>query len=203
MYERAYAYSVPPIEGERHWPASNLNLDPPPIKIGPGRPRKNRIKDPYEHPKKPGHLTRHGMEMTCFICSVKGHNKRRCPSRGTNSNTTTSTPATPKRGRGRPRKEPSTTHSTNTTTAATELQCLAQPSRVVGRGGRIVVSSGTRGRGRSTTVRGGGRGSGGRGGSGRSRGRSSIPLGHGVYVTPDGTAFTNTPGSSSGPNFRT
>ncbi|XP_021763991.1 uncharacterized protein LOC110728656 [Chenopodium quinoa] len=46
--------------------------------VGLADPGKNRIKDPYENPSKPGHLTRTGMEITCNNCQLKGHNKRRC-----------------------------------------------------------------------------------------------------------------------------
>ncbi|XP_021729979.1 uncharacterized protein LOC110696947 [Chenopodium quinoa] len=51
-YLSVYVGSIPPIQGERHWPVVSMPIDPPPIKIGPGRPRKNRIKDPHENPKK-------------------------------------------------------------------------------------------------------------------------------------------------------
>ncbi|KAL2928284.1 Cytokine receptor-like factor 1 [Bienertia sinuspersici] len=56
VYLKAYAGTIPPIEGERHWPMIQMHLDPPPIKVGPGRPRKNRIKGPHEDPKKPENL---------------------------------------------------------------------------------------------------------------------------------------------------
>ncbi|XP_021736277.1 uncharacterized protein LOC110702843 [Chenopodium quinoa] len=61
-YLLVYAGSIPPIEGERHWPVASMPIDPPPIKIGPGRPRKNQIKDPYENPKKFGSLTEQGLK---------------------------------------------------------------------------------------------------------------------------------------------
>ncbi|KAL2922604.1 GTPase-activating protein BEM3 [Bienertia sinuspersici] len=51
-YLRAYSTSIPPIEGDRHCPKVDIDLLPPPIKIGPGRPRRNQRKDPYEDPKK-------------------------------------------------------------------------------------------------------------------------------------------------------
>ena len=78
--------SIPPIEGERHWPRTDCSLDPPFIKVGPERPRKNMIKAPDESPKKLGKLIRHGMEMTCGVCKTKGHNERRCPNRATVQN---------------------------------------------------------------------------------------------------------------------
>lgn len=80
-YNISYASSIPPCFGERHWPKVSLPLNPPPIKIGPGRPRKNRKKDPFEDPKKPGRLTRHGLQMTCSICKDPNHNKRKCPNK--------------------------------------------------------------------------------------------------------------------------
>ncbi|XP_048490075.1 uncharacterized protein LOC104886319 [Beta vulgaris subsp. vulgaris] len=83
VYLAAYAGSIPPLEGDRHWPRVPCELQPPPIKIGPGRPRKNRRRDPEQDPKKPGTLKRTGSEMTCSLCKVKGHNKRRCPNRDT------------------------------------------------------------------------------------------------------------------------
>ncbi|XP_010667686.1 uncharacterized protein LOC104884698 [Beta vulgaris subsp. vulgaris] len=54
VYLRAYVGSIPPVEGEKHWPRIESNISPPPIKIGPGRPRLNRRNDPFEDPKKPG-----------------------------------------------------------------------------------------------------------------------------------------------------
>ena len=59
-YLKSYSGVIPPLEGDRHWPKANVTLLPPPVKLGPGKPRKNRIKLPYENPKKPGKLTRHG-----------------------------------------------------------------------------------------------------------------------------------------------
>ncbi|KAL2941560.1 hypothetical protein RDABS01_029910 [Bienertia sinuspersici] len=100
MYLKTYSGTIPPLEGERHWPTVNMPIDPPPIKVGPGRPRKNRVKDPHENPKKQGKLTRHGIEMTCSSCQRKGHNKRSCPNKGS---TSTLPPPQPKRKRGRPK----------------------------------------------------------------------------------------------------
>ncbi|KAL2921480.1 hypothetical protein RDABS01_012971 [Bienertia sinuspersici] len=82
-----------------------MKVNPPPIKVGPSRPRKSRIKDPFEDPKKTGTLSRHGMEMTSTLCKAKGHNKRGCPQKGI---VQPSEPP-PKKPRGRPRKEVTST----------------------------------------------------------------------------------------------
>ncbi|XP_056690826.1 uncharacterized protein [Spinacia oleracea] len=205
-YLNAYSGSIPPIDGERYWPRIEYHLDPPPIKIGPGRPRRNRIKDPFENPKKPGHLSRTGIEMTCSVCQVKGHNKRRCPNR---ESAVVAEPA-PKKPRGRPRKDGQPPHSrapsvtapstisqttdsrTNTPTSAvvssrftrsTNAQLHStscQPSQL-GRGGRMILG-GRGSRGGNT-----GRGRGNNGG----RGKEKVPIGVGMYVASDGTATTS------------
>ncbi|KAL2904651.1 Potassium-transporting ATPase KdpC subunit [Bienertia sinuspersici] len=141
-------------------PRVQVKLDKEKNEASKWRPRKNRIKDPYENPKKPGSLTRHGIEMTCSICQTKGHNKRRCPNR----DNATEQPKQ-KRARGRPRSitqqtsqqmgnEPSTSHHDST----------AEPSRI-GRGGRMVLP-----RGRGRTSQGRGRGSTASNSQGRGRG---------------------------------
>ncbi|XP_056695664.1 uncharacterized protein [Spinacia oleracea] len=197
-YLKAYAGSIPPIDGERYWPRVEYGLDPPPIKIGPGRPRVNRRKDPMEDPKKPGTLQRTGMEMTCSIYHVKGHNKRRCPNKDTPS---APTEPPPKRSRGRPRKDgqPPISHSQVAQSSTAHHNATAQPTQL-GRGGRM-CRGGAGSRGGRTTSRGGrttsGRGSrGGRAPSGRGRGRDQVPIGVGVYFAPDGSAHTNQGGSS-------
>ncbi|CAH9116889.1 unnamed protein product [Cuscuta epithymum] len=78
-YMKIYSGCISPCLSERHWPRKEAELDPPPIKIGPGRPRKNRRKDPHEDPKKPDKLTKHGLQMRCSICKSTQHNKRKCP----------------------------------------------------------------------------------------------------------------------------
>ncbi|KAL2921197.1 Transposase for insertion sequence element IS905 [Bienertia sinuspersici] len=157
VYLQCYSYPVPVIEGERHWPIIERNLAPPPIKIGPGRPRKNRIKDPFENPKKPGHLTRHGMEMTCKLCNKKGHNKRGCPDK----DTAVPPKPQPKRPRGRPKKYPAPNDDeafgsfVPTTAVPSHHEVSANPTQL-GKGGRMILSGeGARGRGQGR-----GRGSG-------------------------------------------
>ena len=48
---------------ERHWPENNLPLNPPVIKIGPERPRRNKKKAAHEDPKRLEKLSRVGRKM--------------------------------------------------------------------------------------------------------------------------------------------
>ncbi|XP_021723216.1 uncharacterized protein LOC110690668 [Chenopodium quinoa] len=218
-YFMAYSGSIPPCEGERYWPKVPCNLDPPPIKIGPGRPRKNRIKHPLENPKKPGSLLRSGIEMTCSICKSKGHNKRSCPDKGTYVEPE---PA-PKRPIGRPRNDfastqplvpsqvaSSSTHAATTTTAPVSAQqatsqhhtTTAQPTQL-GRGGRVILGGqGERGVTQAAARKGvflsqptasgqGTQRTRGRGtGRGIGRGRTKVPIGVGVLFSSDGTPLS-------------
>ncbi|XP_021743971.1 uncharacterized protein LOC110710015 [Chenopodium quinoa] len=132
-YLKIYSASIPPCVGERYWPKVDLPIDPPPIKIGPGRPRRNRRKTPHEHPKILGKLTRHGVEMSCSVCKSKEHNKRRCPDKDKG----TQIPPQPKRKRGRPRAMV-VQHSRDDNGESTQNmhhQQTAEPS-TIGRNGR-------------------------------------------------------------------
>ncbi|KAK9048549.1 hypothetical protein SSX86_032486, partial [Deinandra increscens subsp. villosa] len=100
MYMKAYKYSIPPLPSPKFWPPVDFPLEPPPIKNMPGRPKKNRRKDPHEDPKKKGRLTKHGMKMSCSVCKSTSHNKTRCPNKGKKKAEVTTT----KKPRGRPRK---------------------------------------------------------------------------------------------------
>jgi len=74
-----YEGSITPCARERHRPKKDMPLEPPPIKIGHGRPRRNRRKDSHEDPKKAGRLTRHRSQMVCNNYKGVGHNKKGCP----------------------------------------------------------------------------------------------------------------------------
>ncbi|KAL2925795.1 Elongation factor 1-alpha [Bienertia sinuspersici] len=164
MYLKSYSGTIPPLEGERHWPRVNMPIDPPPIKVGPGRPRKNRVKDPHENPNKQGKLTRHGIEMTYSSCKKKGHNKRSCPNKGS---TSALAPPQPKRKRGRQK--------------STGEASISKVHMRRGRGrraaaGSIQASTSGKGRGR---------------GRGKGRGRGGLPQGIGVLFGSDGSVMTN------------
>ena len=139
-YIKIYSASISPCTGERHWPVVAQPLIPPPIKVGPGRPRKNRRKDPYESPKKSGKLTKHGIQMSCSLCNSTSHNKRKCPEKGNLTNC----PEQPKRGRGRPRAPHNNTTSTANASETAVHDMSAQPTRI-GKNGRV-ISGGKGGR---------------------------------------------------------
>ena len=109
-----------------------MPMDPPPIKIGPGRPRKSRFKSPHEDPKHPDRLTKHGVQMTCTLCKSTMHNKRKCPEKGKVHDQ----PPQPKKPRGRPKKTASTPLKTPTEQPSHHL-VSAQPS-TIGRVGRTI-----------------------------------------------------------------
>ena len=68
MYLKAYGGSILPCNGEKHWPPKEMLLDSPEVKVEPGRPMRNRRRDPPKDPKQPEKLTRHRREMTCKTC---------------------------------------------------------------------------------------------------------------------------------------
>ncbi|XP_074281764.1 uncharacterized protein LOC141606508 [Silene latifolia] len=187
VYLKAYSPSIPPCEGERHWPRIECPLQPPFMKVGPGRPRKNRIKGPHECPKKPGKLTRHGIEMTCSLCQNKGHNKRRCPNRDSSQGPTPS--KRPRGGGGNAQGRKDTGRGKVGAQGDAHMTCAAQPT-MIGRGGRVIRGGlGSRG------------GGGSRRGSGGGSGRGRCPTGYGVYISDDGATMINVPGSLQGPRL--
>ncbi|PHT59341.1 hypothetical protein CQW23_01704 [Capsicum baccatum] len=93
--------------------SSNISIAPPEITTLLGRPPKIRRKEVGET-KNSGKLPRTGLEMTCSVCHVRGHNKRGCPHRAPSAEPTTPSVAIATdsgRGRGRPKKTP--TEATN------------------------------------------------------------------------------------------
>jgi len=43
-----YEGSISPCARERHWPKKDMPLEPPPFKVGPSRPKRNRRNDLHE-----------------------------------------------------------------------------------------------------------------------------------------------------------
>ena len=80
MYLAVYEIGLEPLNDPNMWPkVSAYPLLPPPYRKMPGRLKVKRRKAPQEDPKRPGNLTRHGMQMKCQHCFAIGHNKRGCP----------------------------------------------------------------------------------------------------------------------------
>ncbi|XP_057811287.1 uncharacterized protein LOC131025510 [Salvia miltiorrhiza] len=145
-YLRAYSFPLEPINGERLWPkAEGYPVQPPQVRIMPGRPKKKRIRDTDEKdPKQPSSLRKTGCKMTCQRCLQEGHNSRGC------MNDEVQKPDGEKRKPGRPRKYPIPepteatipTNPTDTTEATTR-----------GRGrGRPKGSGSGRGKGRARDI---------------------------------------------------
>ncbi|XP_021992060.1 uncharacterized protein LOC110888868 [Helianthus annuus] len=109
VYLKSYEYTVPPLPSEKYWPIVDLPLDPPPVKIGPRRPKKNRKKDPQETKKKTGKLGRHGTLMGCKNCHERGHNISSCKKQAAEGSQVT-------RKRGRPKKSADAQPSQSTAT---------------------------------------------------------------------------------------
>ncbi|KAL2936399.1 hypothetical protein RDABS01_020014 [Bienertia sinuspersici] len=169
------------LEKEKHEAAK--------CKVGPGRPRKNRVIDPHENSKKQGKLTRHGIEMTCSSCQRKGHNKRSCPNKGS---TSAPAPPQPKRKRGRLK---STGEATISTVHMHEYQVhhdnTVEPGRI-GKGGKVAYTGRVRGRGAADgSIQASTSGKGRERGRGEGRGRGGLPQGIGVLFGSDGSMMTN------------
>ncbi|KAL2929107.1 Translation initiation factor IF-2 [Bienertia sinuspersici] len=170
-----------------------MKVDPPPIKVGHGRPRKSKIKDPFKDPKKTGTLSRHGMEMTCTLCKAKGHNKRVCPKKGIVNPLNLHQRS---QGVDRGKKQPLLNLNHHNHIMRYQLN-LHTRGRAIGRGGGRGGSTGSSGGGSGGRGSGGGgsggRGSGGKGavirgrGAPRGRGRYQVPARVGVSIAPDGT----------------
>ncbi|XP_021774243.1 uncharacterized protein LOC110738175 [Chenopodium quinoa] len=190
-YLKAYAGSIPPIEGERYWPKVSCPLAPPPIKIGPGRSRKNRIKDPFENPKKPGSLSKNGIQMSCsaqvsdVVNAPAHHDISAQPTQlGRGGRTIL-------RGRGaRGGQQPQTGRSLPPSSASgAGMSQSAGPSDITQVGTQASSTGRAQGRGAGRGRRGAGRGQ-------TTRGKGA-PRGVGVLFGDDGSVLTNVRGKSS------
>jgi hypothetical protein len=76
MLEKAYEHVVYPILGEEQWSKTNgEHVDPPMVRIQPGRPRVVRTRGPDE-PRNQYKIRKGGVTMRC---RGTGHNLRTCP----------------------------------------------------------------------------------------------------------------------------
>ncbi|KAK4386174.1 hypothetical protein Sango_2488000 [Sesamum angolense] len=78
-YMKTYSYCVHVVPDPIFWPqdleVEPTNLLPPIVRRMPGRPKKNRRKEP----SKPPNVIRRSNMVRCKVCNDLGHNKRTCP----------------------------------------------------------------------------------------------------------------------------
>ncbi|XVF88642.1 hypothetical protein PTKIN_Ptkin19aG0067200 [Pterospermum kingtungense] len=82
---KAHENVLQPINEAHEWKKSGLDAIQPPLapKKSAGRPKKNRRKSKIEVKVVKGKLQRTGMmTYNCRSCGQVGHNKRRCPLKG-------------------------------------------------------------------------------------------------------------------------
>jgi hypothetical protein len=82
MYKKAYAPIIYPIPSEEQWIRTYHSvLEPPRLRVTPGRPRKARTRAPDKSrdPKNPHRMRRFGLRGKCGYCKMLGHNSRTCP----------------------------------------------------------------------------------------------------------------------------
>ncbi|KAK2352199.1 hypothetical protein QL285_096512 [Trifolium repens] len=78
-YEVCYAPLIYPVGGQSVWVKTQYtDLQPPPIRRQPGRPKKRRNREEGELRREPGMLNKKGMKQACRRCGETGHNKSTC-----------------------------------------------------------------------------------------------------------------------------
>ena len=78
-YEECYRLIFHPVNGKDIWErTAYTDLQPPPIKRQPGRPKKKRNKDPSELLREDGQMKRASCGTKCSRCHQLGHNKATC-----------------------------------------------------------------------------------------------------------------------------
>lgn len=88
-YAACYAPILYPVNGENLWPKSDaVDLQPPPIKRQPGRPKKKRNREAAELVRDETHLRRARNGIKCSHCHQVGHNKATCKVPSTQSQPT-------------------------------------------------------------------------------------------------------------------
>jgi hypothetical protein len=78
-HEACYRHIIYPVNGRSLWERTRYtDLQPPPIKRQPGRPKKKRNKDPSELLRDDSEMKRARNGIKCSICKQFGHNKSTC-----------------------------------------------------------------------------------------------------------------------------
>jgi hypothetical protein len=98
-YVACYTPLIKPVNGQSVWKKTQYtDLQPPPIRRQPGRPKKRRNREEGELLREPGMLNKKGMKQACRRCGETGHNKSTCklppppPPPPTTTDTAASTP---------------------------------------------------------------------------------------------------------------
>ncbi|CAN1823399.1 hypothetical protein LINPERHAP1_LOCUS30362 [Linum perenne] len=111
LAKKAYSKGVPPLPGREDWvDVEGLPVLPPPHKVMPGRPKKNRRKEPGEVSTRPSRtgvgtmMRKTGAVMHCSRCGQTDHNVRGC--KMTDEEVADISPPPPPRPVGRPRRTP-------------------------------------------------------------------------------------------------
>jgi hypothetical protein len=78
-YQNCYKHIIYPVNGQSVWAVTRYNdLQPPPIRRQPGRPKKKRNREAGELLKENGGLNKKGLKQKCRRCNQPGHNKATC-----------------------------------------------------------------------------------------------------------------------------
>ncbi|XP_012841115.1 PREDICTED: uncharacterized protein LOC105961430 [Erythranthe guttata] len=162
-YINVWEDMIYPIPDKQEWiEAEGEKLQPPMMRIAPGRPKKSRVRAPDE-PRASGAISKVGRRMTCSNCNEFGHNKLSCKN-----------PPKPKRKKtsdnavesSRPNNSINPTGNTNTSEGRFGARGGANGGRFSARGGTNGGRFGARG-GRKTRI-----------------------TGHGNPIGPNGETFT-------------
>ncbi|CAN1339465.1 hypothetical protein LINPERPRIM_LOCUS38499 [Linum perenne] len=85
LAKKAYTKGIPPLPGREDWiEVDGLPVLPPPYRVMPGRPKKNRRKEPGEVLTRPSRtgvgtmMRKTGAVMHCSRCGQSDHNVRGC-----------------------------------------------------------------------------------------------------------------------------
>ncbi|XVF84982.1 hypothetical protein PTKIN_Ptkin17bG0082300 [Pterospermum kingtungense] len=82
VVQNCYNCVLPPIPGDKFWPATNFGpIDPPLARKLPGRPKRKRVQEEGE--VSGNNFSRRGRKMRCQLCFKLNHNSRSCPEKGT------------------------------------------------------------------------------------------------------------------------
>ncbi|CAN1729105.1 hypothetical protein LINPERHAP1_LOCUS503 [Linum perenne] len=109
--KKAYAKGIPPFTGREDWrEVEGTQVLPPSYKVLPGRPKKNRRKEPGEIATRPSRtgvgtiMRKQGVTMHCSRCGQPDHNIRGCNMTPEEAASLPQVP--PPKPIGRPRRQP-------------------------------------------------------------------------------------------------